>query len=170
MGQHGHGKSSGNIESIRHIKGHHNSSSSIGKSIRLGIKHKVGQAISTAMYNSNHLTSGKQNEGLPSARNAGTRENHSIFVSGIANGVLNSGNQAPLREVQLNNDGSQKTNEIHAKIDRQNSFALYGNSKARGQSGSSTGGHNHVNSSSFGQKMSQATVVQATNNTMRQLF
>ena len=95
--------------------------------------------MSTGMYNTNQLNSSKLvNEPIPSAR---LHQNHPIFVSGMANNVLNSSNPdnshnigAPLREVHL--DDLQKSNEMSGKMDRQNSFALYGTSKQR-QSGSS---------------------------------
>ena len=87
----------------------------------MNIKQKVGAAISTAMYSSNQLNSGKslgyQNETMPSARNT-TTNNQGLFVSGIANGVLNSGNadQAPMREVNMNE--LQRSSEMGGKIDR----------------------------------------------------
>ena len=77
---------------------------------------KVNQAMNTAaMYSSNQIQSNKHaNDQIPSAR-AG--QNHSIFVSGIANS-LNSSNPdqgAPLKE---NQNELQKSNELHTKIDR----------------------------------------------------
>ena len=78
---------------------------------------------------------------MPSARQ--NNSNNGVFISGIANGVLNSGqaDQAPLREMQLND--LQKSGELgQAKMDRQNSFVLYGKQRAQNMSMTVHSGHN----------------------------
>ena len=82
QGAHLHQKSSGNIEGLsKHAHGHklhQHSSSSIGKSVRLGgLKGKNNP--NAASYNSNQRTV----EPMPSARNA---PNHSLFMAGMVGG------------------------------------------------------------------------------------
>ena len=83
----------------------------------------------SAIYNSNTQ---KIAEPQLSTRNA---PNHSHFNAGINDHTV----QAPLRDLPISNNLQKSGDLIHCKVDRQNSFALYGNKR---------GG-----TSSFGQKL-----------------
>lgn len=52
-----------------------------------------------------------------------------------------NGGQAILRDLPITNN-LQKSGDIHCKVDRQNSFVLYGNRKV--PSGTTSFGHKHT--------------------------
>jgi len=90
----------------------------------------------SAIYNSNTQ---KIVEPQLSTRNA---PNHSHFVAGINEHSV----QAPLRDLPITNNLQKSGDLVHCKVDRQNSFALYGNKR---------GG-----TTSFGQKLVTQQTVQ----------
>jgi hypothetical protein len=104
------------------------SSSSLGKSVRMvnTMKHKGIAAQNSAIYNSNNQ---KMIEPQLSTRNAPIQ---SHFVA------ENSG-QAILRDLPITNNLQKSGEQLHAKIDRQNSFALYGNHASKRQMASGFG-------------------------------
>ena len=82
---------------------------------------RSGNAKNQAIYNSNNQ---KMVEPQLSTRNA---PNHSHFAPGMSD---QPSGQAILRDLPISNNLQKSGDIVHSKVDRQNSFALYGNKRA----------------------------------------